>query len=210
MSLRRIAALSLALVAACAKDVKPEPSTAFVDYSVFDPATSAIPLPNDLVLAAAPGLPDSAQKELLLAFAAQGGFPNDIEVPITIDFTRTPVGPGASTAPTLDLATVNPATVVLLELTALGAKPASYDTSAGAITQAQSGTKTTLRLRAPRAADGSRNWKPGAHYAVAVRGGADGVKTADGSPVHAMPAMYLLLAGKNLAEPANQSLLPDP
>lgn len=210
MSLRRIAVLSLALVAACAKDVKPEPSTAFVDYSVFDPATSAIPLPNDLALAAAPGLSDSAQKELLLAFATQGGFPNDIEVPITIEFTRTPIGPGTSSAPTLDLATVTPATVVLLKLTALGAQPASYDTSAGAITQTQSGARTTLRLRAPRAADGSRNWEAGAHYAVAVRGGPDGVKTADGSSVHAMPAMYLLLAGKNLADPANQSLLPDP
>jgi dienelactone hydrolase len=210
MSLRRIAPLLLALVASCARSVGHEATPESVDSSVFDPANGAVPLPNDLALTTAPTLPDGAQKDLLLAFAAQGGFPNDIEVPITIDFTRTAVGSGATSAPTLDLSTVTPATVVLLKLGALGAAPAAYDTSPGAVTQTQSGSRTTLHLRAPKAADGSRNWEPGAHYAVAVRGGPNGVKTADAQQIHASPTMYLLLAGKNLADPANQALLPDP
>ncbi|HEY6003613.1 MAG TPA: hypothetical protein VIV57_12120 [Anaeromyxobacter sp.] len=214
MSLRRIAALLFALVAACAQEVTHEAGPAFVDYSVFDPATSEIPLPNDLALASAATLPPGAQTDLLIAFATQGGFPNDIEVPVTIDFTRTPVGPGASTAPAIDAATLRPigdpagTTVALFKITTSGPVPAAYDVGAVALTQ--SGSKTTLHLRAPQAADGSRNWEAGAHYALAVRGGKDGVKTTDGHEIHPMPAMFLLLAGKNLADPANQSLLPDP
>jgi hypothetical protein len=213
MSLRRIAALLFSLVAACARDVNPEASPAFVDYSVFDPSTAAIPLPNDLALASAPTLAAGAQRDLLLAFAAQGGFPNDIEVPITVDFTRTPVGPGASTAPAIDAASLRPIGVAdpnlaLFKITNAGPVPAAFD--AGAIALTQSGSKTTLHLRAPEAADGSRNWEAGAHFALAVRGGPKGVKTSDGHEIHPMPAMFLLLAGKNLADPANQSLLPDP
>jgi hypothetical protein len=211
MSLRRIAALLFALAAACAKDVNHDAGPASVDYSVFDPSAAAIPLPNDLALATAATLPAGAQKDLLLAFAAQGGFPNDIEVPITIDFQRAATdASGARSAPLLDLATVNPATVLLLKLTATGAVPATYDTSPGAITQTQNAATTTLRLRAPRAGDGSRNWEAGTRFAVAVRGGPSGVKTGDGQEIHAMPAMFLLLSGKNLADPANQALLPDP
>jgi hypothetical protein len=215
MSLRRIAALLFALVAACAKDVTPEASPAFVDYSVFDPSTGAIPLPNDLALASASTLPAGAQRDLLIAFATQGGFPNDIEVPITVDFTRTPVGPGASTATAIDPASLRPIGVAdpnlaLFKITTSGPVPAAFDTSPGAIALTQSGSKTTLRLRAPEAADGSRNWEAGAHYALAVRGGPKGVKTTDGHEIFPMPAMFLLLAGKNLADPANQSLLPDP
>ena len=221
MSLRRnTALLAFVLAAACAKDVKPEASPSFVDYAVFDPSASAIPLPNDLALASAAGLPDGAQKDLLLAFAAQGGFPNDIEVPITIDFERKPVGPGASSAPTLDPATVRPIghaggpTVALFKLTPGGPVPAAYDTAAVTQTPTPSGSRTTLRLRAPQKdpanRDFSRNWEPGVRYAVVVRGGASGVKTIDGFQIHAMPAMYLLLAGKDLSKPENQGLLPDP
>lgn len=216
MSLRRIAALMFALVAACAKDVSPESSPAFVDYSVFDPSAGAIPLPNDLALASVAALEDGAQKDLLLGFVAAGGFPNDIEVPITIDFTRVPVGAGAASAPALDLASIRPPgtthadgpTVALFRVDVFPPQPAAYAVAG----QATSGTRTTLTLRAPAASatDATRNWVPGAQYALAVRGGPRGVKTADGHAIHPMAAMYLLLQGKNLADPANQALLPDP
>jgi len=213
MSLRRTATLLLALAAACAKDVKPETVPASIDYSVFDPSASAIPLPNDLALLSAPGLAESAQKDLLLAFAAQGGFPNDIEVPISIEFTRRPVGAGADSAPTLDLTTIRPPgtthvdgpTLALFRADVFPPVPAAYEVAG----QSVSGTKTTLTLRNPAAADGSRNWVAGAQYVVAVRGGRDGVKTEGGGEIRPMPTMYLLLQGKNLADPANQSLLPD-
>lgn len=208
------AALALALAAGCAKDVSPESSPAFVDYSVFDPASGSIPLPNDLALLSAATLPPGAQKELLLAFAAAGGFPNDLEVPITVGFTRASVGDSGSTlsAPTLDLSTVRPpghpsgATVALFRVDVFPPQVVGYDVAG----QSTSGATTTLRLRNPASASGSRTWTAGAQYALAIRGGPDGVKTAGGGEVHPQPTMFLLLAGKNLADPANQALLPDP
>lgn len=209
MSLRRIAALLLALAAACAKDVSPEASPAFVDYAVFDPSTGQIPLPNDLALASAAGLADGAQKDLLLAFAAAGGFPNDIEVPITIDFVREAPGRSGSTrsVPELDVATVTPSTVSLLEVGALGSATVVPFDVAGYV---QGPTKGTLTLRAQAGAGGARLWKADAQYILAVRGGPNGVKTVGGGMVRPMPTMFLLLQGKNLADPANQALLPDP
>lgn len=212
MSLRRIAASLLVLAAACAKDVEPESSPAFVDYAVFDPSSGAIPLPNDLALLpqSVAAQPPGAQRELLEAFQVMGGFPNDIEIPITIDFVRAVIGRSGTTTtvPTLDLATIDATTLVVLEVGALGATAVPYEV-AGYVPGA---TKGTLTVRTPDAG-GQRLWKAGAQYVVAIRGGPNGVKTVDGgvrNEVQPQPAMYLLLQGKNLADPANQSLLPDP
>ena len=212
MSLRRIAASLLVLAAACAKDVEPESTPAFVDYAVFDPSAGAIPLPNDLALLpqSVAAQPPGAQRELLEAFQLMGGFPNDLEVPITIDFVRSAPGRTGSTTsvPALDLTTITPATLVVLKVGALGATAVPYDVAG----YAPGATKGTLTLRTPDVG-GERLWEAGAQYVVAVRGGPSGVKTLEGGvqyPVNPQPAMYLLLQGKNLADPANQALLPDP
>src|SRR5262249_39506062 len=58
------------------------PPRGSVVTAVFDPPHSQIPLPNDLVLTMDPSTLDvpPAQAELLSAFIAQRGFPNDQEV----------------------------------------------------------------------------------------------------------------------------------
>ncbi len=210
MSLRRTAALAFALAAACAKEVKPEASPGFVDYAVFDPSTGAIPLPNDLALLpqSVAGLPAGPQRDLLEGFLVQGGFPNDQEVPITIQFTRaTPGRSGASfAAPQLDLATIGPSTLLVLEAGAFGATPVAYEVAGYAV----SGTTGTLTLRKPADAGGRRLWNAGAQLIVAVRGGDHGVKMQGGGVIRPQPAMYLLLQGRDLTDPANQALLPDP
>jgi hypothetical protein len=212
MSLRRMAAPALALaLASCAKDVSPEGSPAFVDHAVFDPSVGAVPLPNDLALLpqSVEIQPPGAQRELLEAFQVTGGFPNDLEVPITIEFTRVPVGgSGAASAPELDVGSIvapggAEPNLLVLRVGGFGATPVAFEV-AGYLAGAGKGT-LTLR-KAP--AGGSRLWEPG-QYVVAVRGGPHGVKTAGGGEVHPQPAMYLLLQGKNLAYPENQALLPD-
>ena len=160
MSLRRIAALLLALAAACAKDVSPEASPAFVDYAVFDPSTGQIPLPNDLALlpSSVAAQPPGAQRELLEAFQLMGGFPNDIEVPVTIDFVRETPGRAGSarSVPELDVTTVTPSTVSLLKVGALGSATVVPFDVAGYV---QGPAKGTLTLRAQAGAGGARLWE---------------------------------------------------
>ena len=98
MLLRRIAPAVLALtgLAACEPEVSHSTNPQTVSFAAFDLSSNPpeIPLPNQLAL-----LPTSiatqtgAQKELLTAFATAGGFPNDQEVPITIDFVRLDIDP---------------------------------------------------------------------------------------------------------------------
>lgn len=213
MTLRRTAPLVLALLAACQTELDRRPLRA-VDYAVFDPSNSLIPLPNDLALASAASMPASAQKDLLLAMAAGGGWPNDQEVAITIDVTRGEADPktGATVyaAPDLDLTTVNAETVVVLKVTATSATPVALDFAATQYVKGE--TRGTLTLR-KAAVNGSRRWDAGGAYVVALRGGADGVKTTDGAGgLQAEPTFYVLreaaLASKDLTDPANQGLLP--
>src|SRR5207253_7081402 len=87
---RRVAPAVLAILAlsACEPGVGYDASrNAATNYAVFDPSTSQVPQPNDLALTQAGSLP-GAQGELLRLFVAAGGFPNDQEVPITIDFVQ--------------------------------------------------------------------------------------------------------------------------
>ncbi len=190
---------------------------ATLDYAAFD-LTSAvpdIPLPNDLAL-----LPETvasqtgAQKELLQAFQAAGGFPNDQEVPITVDFVRQTIdsntGALTASAPDLDVTSINKAgatpNVVVISLTAGFPKVAIEQPTAADYVK---GTSTgTLTLHKKPNATGSRRFAPG-QYVVAVRGGASGVQvTGSSAGINPTPTMYLLLQGQTLTDPANVAIIP--
>jgi len=88
--------------------------------AVFDPITGNIPLPNDLARQPPPpGTPPlpAAQRDLLNLFNAQGGFPSDQELPVTISIVRTAVakdGTVTNTAPAgLDMTTINAGTLAV-------------------------------------------------------------------------------------------------
>ncbi|HYG67761.1 MAG TPA: hypothetical protein VD838_08885, partial [Anaeromyxobacteraceae bacterium] len=212
MTLRRTAPLVLALLA-CQADLDRRPLST-IDYAVFDPSSSRIPLPNDLALQSAATMPAGAQKELLGQFIAAGGFPNDQEMPITIQLTRATVDAGAGgaivyEAPELDLETVTAETVALLEVSATGAVPVPFEASYAKNADGQRGT---LTLRRP-VTNGTRRWTAGAQVVVALRGGADGVKfvgSADG--IQPQPTFYVVreaaLGNKDLTQRENQALLP--
>src|SRR3954447_22029599 len=140
-------ALPLALLAACpAPSVPQSPPPAPTSAAVFDPTTNAIPLPNDIALLSVPPTLPLAQQELLKAFQAQGGFPNDQEVPITIQFqtsTTAPDGTVTTTAPDLDFSTINQGTLVAVLQTAQGIGPATLDDINPATDYAKTGTVGT-------------------------------------------------------------------
>ncbi len=187
-----------------------------VDYAVFDPSANppAIPLPNDLALQPSSiATQTGAQKELLTLFAAKGGFPNDQEVPITIDFQRQEIDPksGAATKVPLEMdpASFKQGAFAVVEVSPQGViAPAAIDpiTAADFVPH---GTVTTLSVH--HVADPvthSRAWNPGHRYLVGVRSGPDGVKTAAGGEVHPMPAMYLITRELPLTSPAFDPLIP--
>jgi len=232
MLLRRISPLALSLVAlaACEPSVDQRGLPAPVDAAVFDPTTGRIPLPNTLALASIPaaavaaGCPatlGTAQNQFLCQFAKAGGFPNDQEVAITVDFTRSTFSTSTSAVTgvpvAIDLATVkaftagaNP-TVAIFRVDAGGPGPVQPDATFGpADVAAATGGKLVLHNKVD--ATGSRRWPAGAQYVVAVRGGPNGVKTADGKPIAAASTMFVLLqsaiADKSLLELENQGALP--
>jgi hypothetical protein len=105
MLLRRLVPLAAVLGAVACTPSIPQDPTPTVDFAVFDPANSKIPLPNDLVFQAlaAGQIPPGAQRDLLQIFHAAalkpdgtcangqptcGVFPSDQEAAIAIDFTR--------------------------------------------------------------------------------------------------------------------------
>ncbi|HEY6908537.1 MAG TPA: hypothetical protein VI356_04150 [Myxococcales bacterium] len=218
MLLRRATPLALAMLAlAC------EPSVPFdarnnpaaVDYAAFDPTGSppSLPLPNDLALSeSSVSTQNPAQAALLTQWQVEG-FPNDQEVPITIDFVRETVDPatGKATrrAPQLDTSTVTPATLLLLAVGSSGSGPVAYDAPAPS-DYAANGDHGTLTLHKSKDSTGSRRWPPGVEMVVAVRGGPNGVKVKDGAPggLQPQPAMFLLLQDKDLTLPENGGLLP--
>ena len=213
MSLRRIAVVcGFLALAACRPSVGESPSSvSFVDYAVFNPSQSEIPQPNDLSLQAAATLPAGAQKEFLGLLAAQGGFPNDQEVPITIGFVRQPVG-GSPTPLPLDTGTVkllgavpSGATVAVMQIKPGAPTPVAVDSAYDA-------TTGTLTLRNKPQANGSRAWTAGAQYAVFVLGGSSGLMAQGGGTVSPMPTFAILqnaiVNNIDLTQPVNQALLP--
>ena len=219
MLLRRATPLlALALAAlACEPPVPYDPANhnpSTVDFAAFDPTGSppAIPLPNDLALQpSAIATQNPAQAALLKAFAAAGGFPNDQEVPITIDFVRETLDPttGAPkrSALPLDLTSINAGTLVLIGITSAGTGPVAYDPPKPA-DYLVNGDHSTLTLHKSPDAKGLRRFAPG-KYIVAVRGGANGVRVAGSTGgLQPQPAMYLLLQDKDLTRPENQGIIP--
>jgi hypothetical protein len=204
--LRRFAPPLLALaVFACTPSVPKNPST--VDYAAFDPLNAVFPTPNELILQFASSVL-GAQGELLRAFAAQGGFPYDQVLPVSIDLVRedlsNPTAPARS-APPLDLASIIPCTALtspgscnLLVLDGLATAPADQyprvrpTYAAGA----SSGTLSLTRIDAAAANPATAppiTWRPGGNYIVALRGGPDGVKTSGGGQLNPSATMYTLL-----------------
>ena len=214
MSLRRIAVVcGFLALGACRPSVGESPSSvSFVDFAVFNPSLNEIPQPNDLSLQAAATLPAGAQKEFLGILAAQGGFPNDQEVPITIGFVRQPVG-GSPTPLPLDTGTVKllgavppgQATVAVMQIKPGAPTPVAVDSAYDA-------TTGTLTLRNKPQANGSRAWTAGAQYAVFVLGGSSGLMAQGGGSVSPMPTFAILqtaiVNNIDLTLPVNQALLP--
>jgi hypothetical protein len=222
MLLRRSAsALAVIALAACEPDVHYNAggNTAAQNYAAFDPSTSEIPQPNDLALAQAAAVP-GAQGELLKAFAQAGGFPNDQEVPITIDLVNVAVDPNTAattrTQPTLDTTSLHYCTapgqncnVVVIALPSSGALPPTYAPLDAAATQyVAAGDHGTLILHKALDPSGSRRWAAGVHYVAAIRGGPNGVTVNGGNQIYPQPAMYLLEQGQDLTLPQNQGLIP--
>jgi hypothetical protein len=210
---RVVAAGGLLLaVASCTPSIPKEPSPASVVSAVFDPAASDIPLPNQLVFQALPSMPPSAQKDLLTVFQAQGGFPNDQEVPVTISFARDLVNADGSltrVAPTIDPASFTPDTFFVFGATSGGTVQGEIEVDpivAGDLTVGPSasggGEVTTLTLHQK----GRAPWAPG-QYAVLVRGGNDGVKTVEGDPVWPSSVFFLVAQGQDMTRPENLMLL---
>jgi hypothetical protein len=198
-------ALMLALAAACgAPDVPQSPPPPPTTAAVFDPVSGNIPLPNDLALAQIPTTLPLAQQDLLNAFHAQGGFPNDQEVPVTISFQTTAVaadGTTANTAPDLDLTSLNPGTLVVFLNTPQGAGTAPLDPVQPS-DYVKGSDRGTLTLHHK----GRTPWPPG-QYVLALRGGPNGVRTTAGTPVVAAPTFFLIAQGEKLDTEQNLALL---
>jgi hypothetical protein len=218
MLLRRATGLALAMLA-----LSCEPSVPFdtsgnpdaVDYAAFDPTGSppSLPLPNDLALQeAAISTQNPAQAALLTQWQAEG-FPNDQEVPISIDFVRETLDPATGkptrSAPQVDTSSITPATLLLLASGSSGSGPVAYDPPLPS-DYAVSADHGTLTLHKAKDASGSRRWPAGTRMVVAVRGGQSGVKVKNGAPggLQPQPAMFLLLQDKDLTLPENSGLLP--
>jgi pimeloyl-ACP methyl ester carboxylesterase len=215
--LRRLLPPAAAVLAACAPSIQQDPPPASVSYAVFDPQGGQLPQPNDLALTAA-GLalvPAGAQKDLLTAFAAQGGFPNDQEVDLTIDFTTDTLGADGKSTPgpaDLDVATLTAQNLVLLRLPGSGATSTPQYATPVSADYVKGSTKGTLTLRNVKDASGNGPlpWESGpggANYVLAVRGGQSGVKLVGGGLVNPVPAFFLLTRGVDLSLPENQTLL---
>ena len=204
ISVRILAAA--ALLAACTPSVGHQAPPASVVTAVFDPLHGQIPLPNDLALQPSPpGVTLApAQQELLAAFAAQGGFPNDQEVPVTVSFTRSNLnadGTATNVAPSLDTTSLTPATLAVFLQTATGIGTVALDPIA-ATDYVAAGDHGVLTLHNK----GRKPWTPG-HYVVAIRGGPSGVKTTEGDPVVASQTFYLIAQGQSLETEQNLALL---
>jgi hypothetical protein len=196
-------------IAGCPSVDQTGPAT--VSVATFDTTSGTIPIPNDLALQQAPGLPSGLQKELLLSFINAGGFPSDQETPIDIPVSqrqRNPDGSYGAPAPaSVDLTTVTDSSVVLYRVDTTPAqrfqKCASPPTAPCWEAEASPGL-LVLRRNGP---DGNRRWDSGpngAHYVVAT---ANTIKTTGGVAIEADAPIQLTAAStQNIAQ--NPEALP--
>ena len=234
MLLRRTVPLAFVAAAfACGEPSVPYNPTANnprkVDYAAFSPTPSSsaanppnvpadIPLPNDIALSpqgiASATQQSAAQGALLSQWAAQGGFPNDQEVPITIDFVEYTIdeatGRITRSPAAIDVTTVNANTLVVLALSKTTGAVTKLDYDPPKATDyVPTGDHGTLTIhKSPDPKNGnSRRWPAGSEIVYAVRGGPNGVKTGDPNGLQPQPAMYLLLQGQDLTRRENQGII---
>lgn len=211
MLVRRSVLLALAgvLAAAGCHDVSQQEPAPVIVVATFDPGQpgvrpATIPVPSDLALQGAPGLPAGATRTALFQLITLGGWPptvsawspQGIAIPLRTEVFDAGTGTYSSGAPPaeLDLATVNASTVAIVRLnnpaTRVDFSTITPVYASGALVLAPTG--------------GVIN--PG-RYVVAVRGGANGVKAlVDGQPVplEADQAIALIAPNKDLSQPQNQ------
>jgi hypothetical protein len=211
LAVSRLFAAALVLVFCACKPDLPQTPTEKVVTAVFDPTAAKIPLPNDLVFLAnlnsvcpntAAGPPSCAQAELLASFG--GKFPNDQEVAITIDFSEIDFhtnGVQSPAAPELDFTSFKSTTFFVASLSATGATEVPIDPPKASdyVRTSDHGTLTIHHKD-------HTPWPPG-NFAVVMRGGDDGVKTTDGTPVSASQIFALIAQGQDLTDPKNLGLL---
>jgi hypothetical protein len=208
-----VAAPVVAAVAACTPSEPHAAPQTFV-IAQFDPTTSSIPLPNDLVLLqpanslctppSTASAPACAQAELIQSFIDAGGFPSDQEVAVTFDFIETSFdasGSATNTAPDLDLTTFTPTTFFVEGTNAGGSGEIAMDpiTPADYVKLSDHGELTLHH-------QGLQPWPTG-EYAVLIRGGSDGIQTTDKLPVFPSQIFSLLEQNVDLTNPANNGLL---
>ncbi|MEI6223228.1 MAG: hypothetical protein WCS72_00650 [Deltaproteobacteria bacterium] len=207
MTLRHLAPAPLLAIAvlACTPSVPSNPNT-FVPTAMFDPTTGNIPLPS--ALAINPLLnpfvlsPRNAQEELLGYFFEQGGFPPDQVLPLGFPIAALTVnGPNdvTSAAPSIDLRSIVPCTgqqapgnCNLFVFDALGTPAQAFPALA---TSYQAGATQGTLSAVPVSGGKPTTWRPGATYFYALRGGANGIKTAANVPLQPSSTMFTLLFG---------------
>jgi hypothetical protein len=219
--LRSLSAAVLALAICACEPSLPQVTPTPTVTAVFDPSAAKIPLPNDLVFAApintvcpAPGNaalaatdpPKCAQAELLATLA--GKFPSDQEVPLTIAFTKNTYVDGRllPVAPDLDLATITPATLAVVDSSG---HPVELETPvAGDYVVLKIDDKPDDHGTLSVHRKGHVPWATD-HYTLVLRGGDMGVKTKDtpAIPVTPSPVFALIEQGKDMTAPENLGLL---
>ncbi|MFL5262123.1 MAG: hypothetical protein ACJ79L_06925, partial [Anaeromyxobacteraceae bacterium] len=220
MSLRRTVPVAFAAVvfAACEPSLPQRSNQAALNQAVFDPANGQLPSPNDIAIVNR-ATTSGAQRQILEAFAAAGGYPNDQEVPILVDLqqlapsgAKSPLPPGDE----LDVASINaapgPAGNVLVLRRAAGSATAPTPVPPSElrfdyVSGVYGADRGTLEIHNAKAnpQTGSLAWDPATQYLVLVRGGASGVKTKSGQPINQMQTMFLLTRGVDLSDPRNQT-----
>jgi hypothetical protein len=215
MTFSRLLAASglLLVVAGCTPSIPETPSPKSIITAVFDPVGGDIPLPSILVLQDPDALPvPAAQKDLLKLFKANGGFPSDQEVAVTITLAEDVINPDGSTtrvAPQIDPASFTSESLVVFRLHADGSPPDEVpldpvqpgDLVPGPATVG-AGRVTVLSLHH----QGRAPWEPGT-YAALLRGGNSGVKAVGGAPVWASSVFFLVAQRQDMTKPDNLGLL---
>lgn len=223
MSLRRFAVSSLAFaVLACQASIPNQSPPQTIAFAVSFPDTSdgtqafQPPIPNDLVLQAAtstsPPAVSAAQLALLRAFSTAGGFPNDQEVPIQVQFFAVkPDAAGGSPTPApfpdIDTTTITASTLAVVRVDTGTPTPVEFEV-APADYSASTGVLTVHKKVEP--ATGARWWATGpggGRYVVALRGGDKGVKAKGGQAIAAQISALLISQDKDLTKAENQGLL---